>query len=187
METTYALNENETLQEIKRPPRIGFIKTFAGTTPPEGTLLCDGSAVSRNTYSELFAAIGTTWGAGDGATTFNLPDLRDQWILCAGTEHEAGDSVAEGLPNILGWVPSTNILTDSTSYQNHAGEVSWSVTGGALTTTYSTHQRLQEIAGTTRDQVFSINFNASNDNAIYGAQPHVTPASVAVLPCIVYE
>lgn len=46
------------------------------TTPPDGALLCNGAAVSRTTYAALFAVIGTTWGAGDGATTFNLPDLR---------------------------------------------------------------------------------------------------------------
>ena len=51
----------------------GVIVPFAGTTVPAGYLLCDGSAVSRTTYADLFAAIGTTYGAGDGNTTFNLP------------------------------------------------------------------------------------------------------------------
>ena len=54
----------------------GMVQMFAGATPPTGWLLCDGSAVSRTDYAELFAAIGTTWGAGDGSTTFNLPDMR---------------------------------------------------------------------------------------------------------------
>lgn len=53
----------------------GVIVPFAGTTVPAGYLLCDGSAVSRTTYADLFAAIGTTYGAGDGNTTFNLPKL----------------------------------------------------------------------------------------------------------------
>jgi microcystin-dependent protein len=48
---------------------------YAGATAPDGYLLADGSAVSRTTYSDLFAVIGTTYGVGDGATTFNLPDL----------------------------------------------------------------------------------------------------------------
>ena len=102
METTYALNENKTLQEIKRPPRIGSIKTFAGTTPPEGTLLCDGSAVSRDTYSDLFDVIGTTWGEGDGSTTFNLPDMRGKWLMGADEERAAGTEIAEGVPDISG-------------------------------------------------------------------------------------
>jgi len=54
----------------------GTMLPFAGTVAPTGFLLCDGSAVSRTTYAALFAAIGTTWGVGDGSTTFNLPDMR---------------------------------------------------------------------------------------------------------------
>ena len=54
----------------------GFIADFAGTSAPSGWLACDGSAVSRTTYADLFAVISTTWGAGNGSTTFNLPDLR---------------------------------------------------------------------------------------------------------------
>lgn len=53
----------------------GSIKPFAGTTIPNGYLLCDGSAVSRTTYAALFAVIGTTYGSGDGSTTFNVPNL----------------------------------------------------------------------------------------------------------------
>jgi len=53
---------------------------FANTTSPQGWFQCDGAAKSRTNYSELFAAIGTTYGAGDGATTFNLPDFRGQFI-----------------------------------------------------------------------------------------------------------
>ncbi|OAI41007.1 hypothetical protein AYO40_00565 [Planctomycetaceae bacterium SCGC AG-212-D15] len=56
------------------PP--GILLAFAGSSVPAGWLLCDGSAVSRTTYAGLFTAISTTWGAGDGSTTFNLPDLR---------------------------------------------------------------------------------------------------------------
>lgn len=54
----------------------GMMSPFAGGTAPTGWLLCDGSAVSRSTYAALFSAIGTAWGAGDGSTTFNLPDMR---------------------------------------------------------------------------------------------------------------
>jgi microcystin-dependent protein len=55
---------------------IGTIVPFGSNTIPENWLLCDGSAVSRTTYQTLFNTIGTTYGAGDGFTTFNLPDLR---------------------------------------------------------------------------------------------------------------
>lgn len=54
----------------------GAILPFGNSSIPSGFLLCDGSAVSRTTYSDLFTAISTTYGSGDGSTTFNLPDLR---------------------------------------------------------------------------------------------------------------
>jgi microcystin-dependent protein len=54
----------------------GVATLYYGSTVPTGYLLCDGSAVSRTTYSTLFSVIGTTYGAGDGSTTFNIPDLR---------------------------------------------------------------------------------------------------------------
>jgi microcystin-dependent protein len=59
---------------------IGTILSYAGGTAPNGYLLCDGQAVSRTTFSALFAVIGTTFGNGNGTTTFNLPDLRGQFL-----------------------------------------------------------------------------------------------------------
>lgn len=64
------------------PP--GIIKGFGGPVVPTGWLTCDGAAVSRASFSGLFAAIGTTWGVGDGTTTFNLPDLRGRVPIGAG-------------------------------------------------------------------------------------------------------
>lgn len=62
----------------------GAILQFAGSSAPANWLLCDGSLVSRTTYANLFAAISTTYGAGDGATTFKLPDLRGRVPVGAG-------------------------------------------------------------------------------------------------------
>jgi microcystin-dependent protein len=64
---------------------VGTVQAYAGSTIPGGWLDCDGSAVSRTTYANLFAAIGTTWGVGDGSTTFNLPDLRGSTVIGVGT------------------------------------------------------------------------------------------------------
>jgi phage-related tail fiber protein len=58
----------------------GAVQSFAMNTAPTGWLDCDGSAVSRTTYSTLYTAIGTTFGVGDGSTTFNVPDLRGEFI-----------------------------------------------------------------------------------------------------------
>lgn len=60
---------------------FGDIKITACATPPLNWLLCDGSAISRTHYADLFAAIGTTYGAGNGTTTFNLPDLRGRTVF----------------------------------------------------------------------------------------------------------
>jgi microcystin-dependent protein len=63
----------------------GDLKMSAAANPSPGWLLCDGSAVSRSTFTDLFAAISTAYGAGDGSTTFNLPDYRGRTIVGAGT------------------------------------------------------------------------------------------------------
>ncbi len=63
----------------------GVIQMYAGAAAPTGWLLCDGSAVSRTTYATLFAVIGTTYGVGDGSTTFNLPDMRGRMPVGKGT------------------------------------------------------------------------------------------------------
>jgi microcystin-dependent protein len=59
----------------------GAILPFAGSSTPTGYLLCYGQAVSRTTYSGLFTAISTTWGSGNGTTTFNVPDFRDRMLI----------------------------------------------------------------------------------------------------------
>jgi microcystin-dependent protein len=58
----------------------GMVAPFAMATPPAGWLVCNGSAISRTTYARLFNVIGTTWGSGDGSTTFNLPDCRGEFV-----------------------------------------------------------------------------------------------------------
>lgn len=58
----------------------GLIKHHAGTSAPAGYLKCNGAAVSRSTYAALFLAIGTLYGAGDGLTTFNVPEVRGEFL-----------------------------------------------------------------------------------------------------------
>ncbi len=61
-------------------PFVGFFFPFAGDTPPDGFLECNGAAISRTAYADLFAAIGNVWGDGDGSTTFNIPDMRGEFL-----------------------------------------------------------------------------------------------------------
>ncbi len=74
---------------------VGAQVPYVGTTAPNGWLLCDGSAVSRTQYAELFAVIGTTYGAGDGKTTFNLPDKRGKVSVGRNSSDTAFDTLGE--------------------------------------------------------------------------------------------
>lgn len=69
------------ISNLSTPALTGSIIAFAGQTTPSGYLECNGSNVSRSTYADLFTAIGVTWGAGDGTTTFTLPDLRRRTLI----------------------------------------------------------------------------------------------------------
>lgn len=70
---------NEVLSRIVNEA-VGTVKMFAGSAAPTGYLICDGSAVSRSIYANLFSVIGTTYGAGDESTTFNLPNLKGKIV-----------------------------------------------------------------------------------------------------------
>ena len=77
-----------------RAAPTGVVQAYLGTSAPTGWLLCDGTAVSRSTYSALFTLFGTRYGSGDGSTTFNLPDLRSQFIRGAADTVTLSGSVA---------------------------------------------------------------------------------------------
>jgi microcystin-dependent protein len=90
----------------------GMIRLFGGGTIPPGWLLCDGTQVSRTTYAALWGAIGTLWGAGDGATTFNLPNLQGRvpigYVTNTGT---AGAVTARGFGNSAAYGTETHVMT----------------------------------------------------------------------------
>jgi len=89
----------QTLKNFFSP--TGVIADYAGATPPDGWLLCYGQAVSRTTYAELFTAIGTNYGTGDGSTTFNIPDERG--VVTAGKD-DMGGTPANRLTGLAGGV-----------------------------------------------------------------------------------
>lgn len=141
---------------------IGVVVPFAGSTSPANWLLCGGQAVSRVTYSGLFLTIGTTYGSGDGSTTFNLPDLRGRTV--AG-EDDMGGTAANRLTNgvsgvngiVLGATGGSqslhlhshaNTLTSNTVASNghtHAGQGSLVAAIGA---TNGDPSRIGYVAGT---------------------------------------
>lgn len=93
----------------------GSIQAYAGSTAPSGWLLCQGQAVSRTTYSNLFDIIGTTYGAGDGSTTFNLPDLRGRVPVGL----DSGQTEFDAL-NEKGGAKTHTLTTNEMPSHNHA-------------------------------------------------------------------
>ena len=145
---------------------VGTIIWSAVPNAPHGFLVCDGSIVGRATYPELFAAIGTTYGAGDGVSTFTLPNLMEKVVwgsLTVGTEKEAG------LPNITGGFSLQNDKFTSWSAPFDKGTQSTRYTNGINSGGSGTGNLL---------------FNASLANPIYGNSTTVQPPALTLLPCI---
>ena len=115
---------------------IGEIKMYAGATAPQNWLMCDGSAVSRTTYSKLFQIIGTTYGTGDGSTTFNLPDFRGRTAIGSGTG-TATDATAHALGSTGGTETVTlninQIPSHSHTIPNSLPNYAATASGGWLT------------------------------------------------------
>lgn len=109
----------------------GIIMPFAMDTVPSGWLSCDGSAVSRTTYADLFAALGTIYGVGDGSTTFNLPDLRGEFIR--GHDDGAGiDPDAASRTDRGDGTTGDNVGTkQSWAVENATGTIGWDVNSTA--------------------------------------------------------
>lgn len=145
------------------PVPTATILLYGNGTIPSGYLLCNGTAVSRITYAGLFAKIGTTYGAGDGSTTFNLPDFRDRYPIGAGT-NALGTYISEQLPNIKG----------SSSF--HA----WSVTGGYQAFSVDGAGTYTQGTGEQDPGYYLFNFNAHNSNSVYTDNGKVYPLSLAL-------
>ena len=143
----------------------GSFVHFAGTAIPPGFLLCNGAAVSRTTYANLFKVIGTKYGQGDGKTTFTLPDLRDRFLEGSTV---AGNRKNAGLPNITG-----SLLAKGNEFVR-------SVATGAL---INKEDKTTLSNGHTPNNYpnLKIEFDASKSNNIYKTSNTVQPASLSSL------
>lgn len=145
----------------------GVIVPFAGTTVPAGYLLCDGSAVSRTTYADLFAAIGTTYGPGDGNTTFNLPNF-DGYLPTYDSSAALGTSTNGKAPNITGWI---------FPYSSMGGDV-----GGAFGISGGNNTASRGSGGG-----WQYSFDASRCSSVYDNNAtKITTAGINTLICIKY-
>ena len=146
----------------------GIVVAFAGNVGLPGYLLCNGAAVSRTTYAALFSVIGTTYGEGDGSTTFSLPRLTDlRFIQGSGT---AGVAREPGLPELHGeiWRSYVSTANGTSGVFSQSNEAS----GGGLS------------SGS--NQAYALFFNASSYNSIYGASNTVQPPALTMRYYIKY-
>ncbi len=128
----------------------GDYKMIAGSTIPDGWLLCNGAAVSRTTYAKLFAAIGTRYGSGNGSTTFNLPNFNGRHVLGTTNTGNLGSYVSAGLcPDISGGISGEMGTYPYGAFMRELGSANvGSATGGSADPIYS--------------------FKASRSNSVYG-------------------
>ena len=121
--------------EIANGVPAGSVFSFATTTVPTGYLECNGAAVSRSTYASLFSAISTTWGVGDGSSTFNLPDLRGQFVR--GWDNSAGvDSGRSFASSQSDQNKSHNHSINDSGHNHTAGNWGGSFGGGSGATVF---------------------------------------------------
>ena len=137
------------------PSGVAF--PYAGKTVPSGFMACNGGTISRTTYAKLFAAIGTAWGAGDGSTTFKLPDWRNRTVMGANSASDVGTYLESGAPNITGLhsgIEQSGTVAEGSFYLN-------AVTGvGSGDSDYDNPQ---------------ICFDASRSSSVYGRSEEIQP------------
>lgn len=141
----------------------GDVAYFARSTPPSGWLKANGALVSRTTYAALFAAIGTTYGAGDGSTTFALPDLRGEFIRSLDDGRGVDTGRTLGSPQADG-------------FKTHGHETARNASGGGQVGSFVFTTASALNTGTSVANTFIPTTNAGGDET--------RPRNVALLACI---
>ena len=161
------------------PPAMptGMIFPWPGDTPPEGAIVADGRELNRTTYKGLFNIYGTKYGAGDGSTTFNVPDLDGRFIELTTDAESVGQFVEPGLPNITG-----NSLRFGISYY-----ITEPDTGALFMEQDNSATHTSRDASTDHalhNAKLRPSFDASLSSGIYKSGSTVQPASLLGLACI---
>ena len=159
----------------------GTMFIYGGAVAPSGWLLCDGSAVSRSTYAELFSIIGTYYGVGDSSTTFNLPDMRDRFVQGASTTNQIGTKLEAGIPNITGSLTGlcASFLSNSGAFSSLSG-ISYFTTD---TVRYTSVVDLDASKGETKTDG---TLKTANEHHVYGSSDTVQPPAVCMNYIIKY-
>ena len=119
------------LQDFTNRSEVGAIKPWGKATAPVGYLLCDGTAVSRTTYAELYVVLGDTYGAGNGSTTFNVPQLQGK--TPQGYDGNTYNLAATGGANTVTVAVTNNQAATNTVTNNQAVTVTGSISNTSLT------------------------------------------------------
>jgi microcystin-dependent protein len=153
----------------------GIIIPWSSTSIPSGFLECDGTAVSRSTYSALFAVVGTTYGSGDGSTTFNLPDLQEK--CCQNTSPtksfatSGGSSTVTISAPVSGSIGNTTLTVPTIASHSHPSNL------GATKTIFTSSKSRPGTSGSTGgDGAHSHPLSGANfaGNATSTLQPTIT-------------
>jgi len=160
---------------------VGSYVNFAGASAPAGFLACQGQAISRTTYADLFAVIGTTYGAGNGSTTFNLPDARGLVMVGAGAHGTM--TRANGTAYNGGTVGASRNDQFQGFWQNvQKGNVF--IGGSSVTRSAFMGDTASGLANS--DFVYAKTFSSDGTNGTPRTGDETRPAEIAVLVCIKY-
>jgi microcystin-dependent protein len=146
----------------------GAVMMFAAVIPPTGWLVCDGSAVSRSTYSSLFSAISTVYGVGNGSTTFNLPDFRSRVprmdnsnIALAGGaaptahDHKIDGGSADAVAHVQLATPAPLLRMERITVPSWTENFDYQATGDSVTSGSANHTSGAKVTGQTSQNVVS--------------------------------
>jgi microcystin-dependent protein len=159
----------------------GTVNYFANATAPHGYLACAGQAVNRTTYAELFTAIGTLYGVGDGATTFNLPDLRGEFVR--GVDNAGGTAKGVDAGRVIG-TGQTDAGRNVTGTVNSCeDQVAGTIVSGAFTS-YTGGYTMTWTPNGGQGSIRQATLDASASWGATHTSNEFRPRNLAMLPCI---
>lgn len=152
LQTAADLSASITAQGVSSLVPAGVVMAFAGATAPTGWLLCNGSAISRSTYADLFAAIGVAHGYGDNSTTFNLPNYSGRFLRgrangsandpdrASRTAAATGGNTGDAVGSVQGNATAKNSLSGTIGGggHSHGSQGTWGYDGGGNTASSAT-------------------------------------------------
>lgn len=193
--TNFSLLNNElsttqgTVEQLNQTVTAGVVPTgaifwFPIDTPPNGYLICDGTAVSRSTYAALYTVIGTKYGAGDGTTTFNLPNLADGRFVKGALSAGYSEDAVVGTHTHTALIDSVDAHTHNYDYEGKSSGLSSPTSPGGLLDGLLTKNSSPAAAKNTSDGGGAHTHNITIYNNAEGAENK--PKSLSLLPCIKY-